>query len=559
MSTRSSADVAVAEHVHRDLLVLARWRVIRGRADEPLLHVEVEDGSPEETQEAATRLNAVTAHDLLPELQIHDPVDELTAVIADLDDRQLALLRDRALADKPVVLDELGARYGVTRERMRQIEKKLKEHLATAFGPDTSVSALLAAMRVEIQPIAPLQRLLERMPELARIVPGTDKPLWHVLDRLDDAFEVVDGWAAAPGVRMAKDRTLAMLDDLVDDHGVVEVAAVAAVLPLPAPELEAWLTWCGVSLADGWALTRTRSMDDHAAAVLAIAGEPLALEEIASRIGRDLNLRSLANRLNDDDRFVRTDKAVWALAGWGHEQYSGLRAEIARLLQKAGGEIELQALVDDLCGRFDVSPGSVQTYASSGEYELRAGMVRRRATRAVPRKRPEDTKRLYRVGETWCFRLVVNHEHLRGAGLTVPYGVATAAGCAPGETITLVSRLGPQAVRWTGTQPGLATIRRFLEDMGVGEGDIVFLRFGPGDVFDVGPAPEANGSDPVRGALRLVGVGRVDGDPTPVLAVAAGLDKGAKPRRVLSTFRRRGDEEIVALLEDAWLRPSVAG
>ena len=224
------------------------------------------------------------------------------------------------------------------------------------------------------------------MPELDRTVPGTDKPLWFVLDKLDDAFEVVDGWAAAPDIRTAKARTLTTLDDLVDDHGVVELTAVAAVLTLPASELEAWLRWCGVALADGWILTRTRSMDDHAAAVLAIAGEPLGLEEIASRTGRDLNIRSLANRLNEDDRFVRTDKAAWALAGWRHEQYSGIRAEIARVLQQAGGEIELQTLVDDLCARFDVSPNSVQTYASSGEYELRAGVVRRRTSPPAPSK-----------------------------------------------------------------------------------------------------------------------------------------------------------------------------
>ncbi|WP_433287810.1 sigma factor-like helix-turn-helix DNA-binding protein [Pseudonocardia sp. CA-142604] len=558
MNETIGADHAVTERMHSDLLALARWRLIRGRGDEPVLHVEIEDGSPEETQEAAARLNTVTARDLLPEIEISDPVDELAAVIAGLDERQSSLLRDRHLADKPVTLDELGARYGVTRERIRQIEKKLKDHLATAFGPDTSVSAFLAAMRVEIQPIAPLERLRERMPELDRAVPGTDKPLWFVLDKLDDAFEVVDGWAAAPDIRSAKARTLTTLDDLVDDHGVVELTAVAAVLTLPAPELEAWLSWCGVALADGWALTRTRSMDDHAAAVLAIAGEPLGLEEIASRTGRDLNIRSLANRLNEDDRFVRTDKAAWALAGWGHEQYSGIRAEIARVLQKAGGEIELQTLVDDLCARFDVSPNSVQTYASSGEYELRAGVVRRRATRALPRKRPEDTKRLYRIGKTWCFRVVVNHDHLRGAGLSVPNGVATVAGCVPGETITLESRLGPQAVRWTGTQPGLATIRRFLEDLGSAEGDTVFLRFGPNSDFDVLPTP-APGSDPISGVLRLVGAGAVDGDATPILAEAAGLDGGAKPRRILSAFRRRGDEEIVALLEEAWVRVPAGG
>ena len=84
----------------------------------------------------------------------------------------------------------------------------------------------------------------------------------------------------------------------------------------------------------------------------------------------------------------------------------------------------------------------------------------------------------------------------------------------------------------------------------------MFLRFGPDSDFDVLPAPAA-GSDPISGALRLIGAGPVDGDATPILAEAAGLDGEAKPRRILSAFRRRGDEEIVALLEEAWVRAPV--
>lgn len=58
---------------------------------------------------------------------------------------------------------------------------------------------------------------------------------------------------------------------------------------------------------------------------------------------------------------------------------------------------------------------------------------------------------------------------------------------------------------------------------------------------------------PISGALRLIGADQEHVEPTAALALAAGLDDGAKPRRILSALRRRGDEEIVALLE-AWVR-----
>jgi RNA polymerase sigma-32 factor len=44
-------------------------------------------------------------------------------------EREQAILRDRLLAEEPLTLDELGARFGVSRERIRQLEKLLMSQL----------------------------------------------------------------------------------------------------------------------------------------------------------------------------------------------------------------------------------------------------------------------------------------------------------------------------------------------------------------------------------------------------------------------------------------------
>jgi RNA polymerase sigma-32 factor len=46
-----------------------------------------------------------------------------------LKDRELDIFRDRLLNDAPVTLQEIGERYGVSRERARQIEERLKKKL----------------------------------------------------------------------------------------------------------------------------------------------------------------------------------------------------------------------------------------------------------------------------------------------------------------------------------------------------------------------------------------------------------------------------------------------
>ena len=48
---------------------------------------------------------------------------------ANLQDRELNIFRRRLLADKPETLEQIGADHGVSRERARQIEERLKKKL----------------------------------------------------------------------------------------------------------------------------------------------------------------------------------------------------------------------------------------------------------------------------------------------------------------------------------------------------------------------------------------------------------------------------------------------
>lgn len=51
--------------------------------------------------------------------------DKLLAFGADLQGRELEIFRDRLVSDEPATLQQLGDRWGVSRERARQIEKRL--------------------------------------------------------------------------------------------------------------------------------------------------------------------------------------------------------------------------------------------------------------------------------------------------------------------------------------------------------------------------------------------------------------------------------------------------
>ncbi|HEX9593872.1 MAG TPA: RNA polymerase factor sigma-32 [bacterium] len=59
----------------------------------------------------------------------------------DLNDRELYILDHRLMADEPLALQVIGDHYGVSRERVRQVEVGLKRRLAAALGPLATAGA----------------------------------------------------------------------------------------------------------------------------------------------------------------------------------------------------------------------------------------------------------------------------------------------------------------------------------------------------------------------------------------------------------------------------------
>jgi hypothetical protein len=536
-----------------DFTAIAAWFSTIGKLDQPLVGGQAPVGMPAAVLQARERIEAALPQQILGVDGCRRDVAALfDDALSVLDPRAIDVLSVRLFADDPQTLDQLGRKYDLTRERMRQIEGKARGTVMSLISEEGPLAMAAAMARELIGTILPLEDLLAVMPALGRQVDGVGQPVWRVLDRLDDAYEIEDGWCVVPTMKAALELTRTQLAERTNQYGVARLDELELVGSREAEQrpalTAAWLAHCGYVISGECVLTRTSSVGDYAAAVLFLEGSPLRAQEIVDRFVFDRSARSLGYALGEDARFDRVDRDQWALKEWGMEAYSGIRSMIRELVARSGGRARLEDIVEYITGRYSVSASSVVAYAASAPFTTRQGIVEIGGERGA-RKSPRRTRRLFRRAGGWAYRVRISTEHLRGSGFVAPVAVATILGLAEGQTLQLDSPLGPQAVFWTGTQPSFGTIRRFLMEHDVAAGTEVFLILGDDGSFGFELARESVG-DPLADALSLIGA-PMTADRTAarsVFAEAIDLPTDAPIASIIGDYRSRGDDDVAELL-----------
>lgn len=103
-------------------------------------------------EDGAERLDQLVATDPLPDEQVSRQIDGerqrrwLIGALRGLNDREFRIIKARRLTDESETLEVLGARLGISKERVRQIESRAIEKLRFALtnGPDVPRGAFTA-------------------------------------------------------------------------------------------------------------------------------------------------------------------------------------------------------------------------------------------------------------------------------------------------------------------------------------------------------------------------------------------------------------------------------
>jgi len=405
-------------------------------------------------------------------------------------DRELAVLGERLLRrSQAPTLESLGERYGVTRERIRQIESRLLKQLSRRCH-NSHFSRLISTAGIARMVLGAAIPKESAVHDLRSLLNDASEPIGSGLVVADvilwlmGPYEEVGAWLVTNSdLRRESDSALRAAGAAEAMIGTKQAERIVADIGIAAQYSAQWIRSIGKFRAvdEGWIDFRG-SLVDKCRSWIRYRGIPVSVVELSELTQTD-SARSLRNRLMEDNRVKRINKqADFALREWTqYDEYTGIADEIAQEIALNGGAAHIEHLVQTISARYGVKPSSVRQYATAPMFihtPDRLVRVRSSEQRLVVDAEPADCAGCYFIEGVWLYRFDVTQDTLRGSGRSIPDGFAVASGCQPGERRCFNSSYGDIVVSWpdsTAAGASLGSLRTVAETERLSIGDFIFV------------------------------------------------------------------------------------
>ena len=362
---------------------------------------------------------ANTAAVLRSEIQIGA---EFCKALEGLDERRRVIARKRTYARDPEKLAALGHEFGVSRERARQLEVRLRRtvDLEVAHLVKRAATWLERAVGSAAKPVK-FERILSLLVDDA---PPEWRTAAEVAVMAEGGYEVLDGVVGNRAFKDQIERARRVAPDFANEAGVIDEESLRLVVDaVDTPEWEALTRNARlVRIGDNLVARDTRRARVFLA--LQAIGKPSPRGTIAV-VAELADNSSLSSLLSSDPLFVRFTKDKWGLSAWTDEPYEGVVEAIVKRIEEAGGEIEISLLVAEIPVKFEVLPATVRNYIGTRKFEINGDKVRVVAEPVAPVQDLSSARDVvWRRDGTPVLRFTVGPHHLKGNSQKISVAVA---------------------------------------------------------------------------------------------------------------------------------------
>lgn len=309
-----------------------------------------------------------------------EDLDHITKEMLDvLDDRSKDIIERRfgLKTNKPETLESIGKEYGITRERVRQIESNAKKALAALEKLYTPVYEMLTNIfaghggALSEEHVAELTRKYAAKPYSDTMVhfhldvlphfyhttrEKLFNPHWrhdlHVHEKIEDVVSIARDILKTYNHPINLETLVGEVQTHLRDEHHVEIEYDPIYAALVASKHIAPTAFGEWGLI-GWAETSPRGVGDKAYAVLRRHKKPTHFRDITKMINeagfdqKTANPQTVHNELIKDSRFVLVGRGLYGLKEWGY--VSGTVADVlASILKEAQHPLTREDLIEEV-------------------------------------------------------------------------------------------------------------------------------------------------------------------------------------------------------------------
>ena len=343
--------------------------------------------------------------------------------------RQLAVIEARVLQAPPATLEEVGRKFGVTRERVRQIQMRLEQRIKAALGEELHVIG--STLQERLEPVIAVDELERRIDLLTPDASATVTALFRNALIGAMGFTLNGGLYTNDSAEQAIGDIRLYARELADDVGLVQERDL--VTSLPDEKWQRFWPWLrrrsGLHSFYGSLALRDSAKARAKAALLAL-GRPATRDEIGAVCGQDPN--RVGAYLSNIPSVVKADRDRWGLRDWIDDEYDGIVGEIVQRIEEDGGVTTTERLLREIPTKFNVSPQSVRAYMYTPRFEIRDGSISLGNPASIRLRDLDDVidGRDQDGAPYWTF--VVDSRYFQGYSVVgLPPEFAKALGCKP--------------------------------------------------------------------------------------------------------------------------------